>query len=188
MHVQTLPDLRVSLTSTKSVGSMYGSSEILTGKVSEILTGFISGCVSPGLFCCVMVCAHARPNTTRSKSVLAPSLLAPCTGEVSGILTGEVSEILTGFISGCVSPGLFCCVMVCAHARPNTTRSKSELAPSLLAPCTEADAASPQAYRPCTILSLPFSYVITCKTANQHYIISSYMHRFRHILYSGCDN
>jgi hypothetical protein len=36
-----------------------------------------------------------------------------------------------------------------AHARPKMTRSRSELAPSLLAPCTEADAASPAAYKPC---------------------------------------
>ena len=38
----------------------------------------------------------------------------------------------------------------CAAARPNTTRSISELPPSRLAPCTEVQPASPTAIRPAT--------------------------------------
>ena len=42
-------------------------------------------------------------------------------------------------------------------ALPNTTRSISELEPSRLAPCTETQAASPTAIKPCTTVSgLPF--------------------------------
>jgi hypothetical protein len=46
-----------------------------------------------------------------------------------------------------------------AAARPNTTRSISELEPSRFAPCTETHAASPMAMRPGTTRSLPFSFV-----------------------------
>ena len=42
---------------------------------------------------------------------------------------------------------------VLAHARPNTTMSRSELAPRRLAPCTDAQAASPAAISPGTIAS-----------------------------------
>ena len=38
-------------------------------------------------------------------------------------------------------------------ARPNTTRSVSELEPSRLAPCTDTQAASPMASRPGTMVS-----------------------------------
>lgn len=63
--------------------------------------------------------------------------------------------------SGIVSPGLLCRAMVWAQARPNTTRSSRELAPSLLAPWTDAHAASPAAYRPSTSTSRLPSKVIT---------------------------
>lgn len=51
--------------------------------------------------------------------------------------------------------------MLRAHARPKTTRSRSEFAPRRLAPCTEAQAASPQAYRPGTTWSWPFTCLRT---------------------------
>lgn len=44
---------------------------------------------------------------------------------------------------------------VSAAALPNTTISNKELAPNLLAPCTEAQATSPAANNPGTILSVP---------------------------------
>lgn len=69
----------------------------------------------------------------------------------------------TGLILPMVSPGLHSAAMVLAQALPKTTRSSRELAPSLLAPCTEAQAASPQAYRPGTTRSWPFTYSITCQ-------------------------
>lgn len=69
----------------------------------------------------------------------------------------------TGLILPMVSPGLHFAAMVLAQALPKTTRSSRELAPSLLAPCTEAQAASPQAYRPGTTRSWPFTYSITCQ-------------------------
>lgn len=62
-----------------------------------------------------------------------------------------------------VSPGLFSSAIVSAHARPNTTKSKSELAPRRLAPCTDEEADSPQAYRPGTILSSPLQVIKACK-------------------------
>lgn len=43
------------------------------------------------------------------------------------------------------SPGLLTSAIVCAQARPNTTKSSRELAPKRLAPWTDAHAASPQA-------------------------------------------
>ena len=52
--------------------------------------------------------------------------------------------------------------MKLAHARPKTTRSSKELAPSLLAPWTEAHADSPAAQRPGTISSLPSFFVKAC--------------------------
>jgi len=58
-------------------------------------------------------------------------------------------------MSPILSPGLFSAMIVLAQARPNTTRSRRELAPSLLAPWTEAQAASPQAYNPGITSSLP---------------------------------
>lgn len=53
------------------------------------------------------------------------------------------------------APGLQDSAMPSAHARPKTTRSRSEFAPSRLAPCTDAQAASPHAYRPGTTWSWP---------------------------------
>ena len=52
--------------------------------------------------------------------------------------------------------------MKLAHARPKTTRSSKELAPSLLAPWTDAHADSPAAQRPGTISSLPSFFVKAC--------------------------
>ena len=62
------------------------------------------------------------------------------------------------------SPGLLASLIVFAHARPKTTMSSSEFAPSRFAPCTEAQATSPAAYRPGTTTSSLFfaSNVITC--------------------------
>mmetsp|Transcript_11555 Transcript_11555/g.20898 ORF Transcript_11555/g.20898 Transcript_11555/m.20898 type:complete len:210 (-) Transcript_11555:837-1466(-) len=50
-------------------------------------------------------------------------------------------------------PGLVSSSTRFPHARPNTTMSSSELAPRRLAPCTEAQAASPAAKRPGTVAS-----------------------------------
>jgi hypothetical protein len=55
-----------------------------------------------------------------------------------------------------VAPGLQSYLVVSDAALPKTTISRSELAPNLLAPCTEAQAASPAAKRPGTILYFPF--------------------------------
>mmetsp|Transcript_22014 Transcript_22014/g.62561 ORF Transcript_22014/g.62561 Transcript_22014/m.62561 type:complete len:210 (-) Transcript_22014:1124-1753(-) len=52
-----------------------------------------------------------------------------------------------------LSPGLAMSAMRFAQARPNTTMSRSELAPRRLAPCTDAHAASPAAKRPGTTRS-----------------------------------
>ena len=60
----------------------------------------------------------------------------------------KYSQKLTGLSSGAESPGLQVAAILLAQARPNTTRSSSELAPSRLAPCTETHAASPAAYNP----------------------------------------
>ena len=73
---------------------------------------------------------------------------------------------LTGFILPMGSPGLFSSIMVLAQARPKTTRSNRELAPSRLAPCTEAQPASPQAYSPGITTSFFPSQVIAYK--NNH--------------------
>merc|ERR1719265_963019 len=53
--------------------------------------------------------------------------------------------------------GFTSCAVVSAACLPKTTRSSKELAPSLLAPWTEAEAASPAARTPgTTVLHLPF--------------------------------
>lgn len=62
---------------------------------------------------------------------------------------------LTAGSSGMDSDGLWNFEMKLAHARPNTTRSSKELAPSLLAPCTDAQADSPAAHNPGTTSSFP---------------------------------
>lgn len=56
-----------------------------------------------------------------------------------------LSEYNNTFFYMMSSPGLCTSAMVRAQALPNTTRSSKELAPSRLAPCTLAHAASPQA-------------------------------------------
>mmetsp|Transcript_9361 Transcript_9361/g.24036 ORF Transcript_9361/g.24036 Transcript_9361/m.24036 type:complete len:210 (-) Transcript_9361:1353-1982(-) len=53
----------------------------------------------------------------------------------------------------CGVPGLRVSPTRRAQARPKTTMSRSELAPRRLAPCTEAEAASPAAMRPGTMAS-----------------------------------
>ena len=55
--------------------------------------------------------------------------------------------------SGCLSPGFSISAARRPAARPNTTRSISELEPSRFAPCTETQAASPSAISPGTIES-----------------------------------
>ena len=96
----------------------------------------------------------------------------------------EQSEtvVRTSRILGSGSPGLLFSAMVLAHARPNTTRSSSELAPSLLAPCTETQADSPAPYRPRTILSWPFT-CSTTYTANITIQATNYLVLTIHMLY-----
>ena len=53
----------------------------------------------------------------------------------------------------CFSPFLRISRQRNAAARPNTTRSSSELAPKRLAPCTDTQAFSPIAIRPGTVAS-----------------------------------
>ena len=59
--------------------------------------------------------------------------------------TPSYLTLLTVLISGTGSPGLHSAAIVRAHARPKTTRSSNEFAPSLFAPCTDTQAASPAA-------------------------------------------
>jgi len=54
-----------------------------------------------------------------------------------------------------VSPGVYNSPTVWAALLPKITRSRRELAPSLLAPWTEAQAASPHAASPLTTTSFP---------------------------------
>jgi hypothetical protein len=58
-----------------------------------------------------------------------------------------------GVKSGTLSPGLQMSAMRKEAALPNTTMSSREFAPNLLAPCTDAQAASPAANKPGTIAS-----------------------------------
>ncbi|RNA14589.1 hypothetical protein BpHYR1_014968 [Brachionus plicatilis] len=58
-------------------------------------------------------------------------------------------------------PGLLMSAMFKAQARPKITKSSKEFAPRRLAPCTEAQAASPQACKPSTTWSSPFLCTIT---------------------------
>ena len=81
---------------------------------------------------------------------------------MEAIVANKDAYLLTTGSSATVSPGLFNLAMKFAHARPNTTRSSKELAPSLLAPWTEAHADSPAAQRPGTISSLPPFFVNAC--------------------------
>ena len=53
--------------------------------------------------------------------------------------------------SGWVWPGLYFSLVTNADALPKTTKSNKELAPNLLAPCTEATPTYPQAKSPGTI-------------------------------------
>lgn len=62
---------------------------------------------------------------------------------------------------GSLSPGLLSSHIKLAHARPKTTKSNKEFAPSLLAPCTDAHAASPAAHSPSTTTSSPFTTLST---------------------------
>lgn len=68
---------------------------------------------------------------------------------------GKIKTSLTAGSSGMDSDGLWNFEIKLAHARPNTTRSSKELAPSLLAPCTDAQADSPAAHNPGTTSSFP---------------------------------
>ena len=72
--------------------------------------------------------------------------------------------LLTAGSSGMDSDGLWNFEIKLAHARPNTTKSSKELAPSLLAPCTDAHADSPAAHNPGTTSSFPSFNVNTCET------------------------
>jgi len=63
--------------------------------------------------------------------------------------------------SGYFSPGFIISLIVKAAALPKITKSNKEFAPSLLAPCTDAEADSPAENNPSIILSLPsLDYVI----------------------------
>jgi hypothetical protein len=69
-----------------------------------------------------------------------------------------------------VWPGLNYSSTVLAALLPNITKSSRELAPSLLAPWTEAQAASPHESIPWTILSWPYaSWVSTSVVPTVHY-------------------
>ena len=63
-------------------------------------------------------------------------------------------------MSMCGWPGLNLSRMVWLTARPKTMRSRREFAPRRFAPCTETQAASPQAKRPGTTLSVPDSSTV----------------------------
>ena len=69
--------------------------------------------------------------------------------------TKKISKknLFTGVRSITAAPGLSVSAIVWAQALPNTTKSSKEFAPKRLAPWTDAHAASPQAYKPGTILS-----------------------------------
>jgi len=60
-----------------------------------------------------------------------------------------------------VYPGFIISFTVLAAALPKTTISNKELAPNLLAPCTEAQATSPAANNPGTTLSDPSGFKST---------------------------
>jgi hypothetical protein len=62
---------------------------------------------------------------------------------------------------GWLCPGLNVYFVVNAAARPNTTKSNKELAPNLLAPCTDATAAYPHDNNPGTTVSLPSTNLTT---------------------------
>ena len=64
-----------------------------------------------------------------------------------------LSNPASGCKSGILSPGLAISAIRFAQARPKTTISNKEFAPNRLAPCTDADAASPAANRPGTTKS-----------------------------------
>lgn len=81
---------------------------------------------------------------------------------------------LTSLSGGCASPGRLVSATVSAQARPNTTMSSSELAPSRLAPCTDAHDASPAASSPATTRSAPPLCVITCTTHTHTHTICYY--------------
>ena len=55
---------------------------------------------------------------------------------------------------------MFSSLIVYAALLPKITKSKREFAPSLLAPWTDAQAASPQANRPGIYTSSPFSLIV----------------------------
>jgi hypothetical protein len=63
--------------------------------------------------------------------------------------------------SGCLPFGVSFSAQRSAAARPNTTRSISELEPRRLAPCTETQAASPTAIRPGTTASGLPSFLVS---------------------------
>mmetsp|Transcript_2203 Transcript_2203/g.5020 ORF Transcript_2203/g.5020 Transcript_2203/m.5020 type:complete len:239 (-) Transcript_2203:1267-1983(-) len=90
--------------------------------------------------CAVVWSPLACRILSRRASVSSPAFLGRSTGLAFGFIFSE---------------------MVSAAVRPNTTMSSSELAPSLLAPCTLAHAASPAARRPGTIESLPSLSVLS---------------------------
>lgn len=88
-------------------------------------------------------------------------------------------EVPTCLSSGKDSPGLCSLVMKFAQARPKTTRSNKELAPRRLAPCTDAQAASPAAHRPSIISSLPSLVVVrTWKIIDVVFLLCEHEHFF----------
>lgn len=60
-------------------------------------------------------------------------------------------EVWFSVNAGIDSPGLCYSAIKFADALPKTTKSKRELAPNLLAPCTLGDPTSPHAQSPDTI-------------------------------------
>jgi hypothetical protein len=57
-------------------------------------------------------------------------------------------------------PGIFNSFIVWAALLPKITKSKREFAPSLFAPCTDAQAASPQANKPGINTSSPYLLIV----------------------------
>mmetsp|Transcript_112055 Transcript_112055/g.167742 ORF Transcript_112055/g.167742 Transcript_112055/m.167742 type:complete len:231 (-) Transcript_112055:1047-1739(-) len=101
--------------------------------------------------CCMIFCILRRTSAVD---------VEPLAQRRASRLAIDCSPALGGR-SGRVWPGLEVLLMCSATARPNTTRSRRELAPRRLAPWTEAHAASPQAMRPGMMTSLPLESVVT---------------------------
>jgi hypothetical protein len=92
-------------------------------------------------------------------------MVADVVGHVLGVFAaggvvqaGQAGQGAVGGVLGqglCSALGLTLATMWLPAARPNTSRSSSELVPRRLAPCTDTQEHSPTAYRPLTTFWLP---------------------------------